>query len=203
MRRRLAVGGSIRFGSRSSRGPGHRPLTAATPVRIRYGTPLILLDILNPRPLLPNFLPYRCPGILIVLARFLMVRRRPNVSDECSIANANSNQRTISAAGSSRLTQWSVRRLRRWWLAVQCSCRTIHLPLRMLASNREFAVQPSGLPETSTTYCRPRRMRWKQGSHGRPARILAPRRDWATGENGAARICRLAGTPIRPICATC
>jgi hypothetical protein len=35
----------------------------------------------------------------------------------------------------------SVRRLRRWWLEVQCPCRVIHIPLRMMAANRELAGQ--------------------------------------------------------------
>lgn len=34
-----------------------------------------------------------------------------------------------------------MRRLRRWWLEVRCPCRTIHIPLRMLATNRELAGQ--------------------------------------------------------------
>ena len=33
----------------------------------------------------------------------------------------------------------SVRRLRRCWLEVRCSCRVAYLPLRMIAANRELA----------------------------------------------------------------
>jgi hypothetical protein len=85
--------------------------------------------------------PLRSPTSHHVLEMFYAIGHSSDVPDDTAPHSATRRGPSHPPGDRAVILACSVRRLRKWWLEVRCACRTSHIPLRMMAANRELAGQ--------------------------------------------------------------